>query len=72
LKIGSIVRVKADILSDRREFVGRSGRVIKIEPKCEGEYVTVLFDKNSGSGVLNIYREARSFCFSVGELEEHL
>lgn len=64
------MKVKADILSDKREFVGRSGRVIKIEPKCEGEYVTVLFDDSFGSGVLNLYKDTKAFCFSVGELEE--
>ncbi len=72
LKIGSVVKVKADILRDSEEFVGKFGRVIGIEPRCEGEYVTVLFDISDGndSGLLNLYKERRSFFFSVGELEE--
>ncbi len=70
MKIGSIVKVKANILSDKNDFIGRSGRVIEIEPKCEGEYITVLFDEPSGQGVLNLYKGTKAFCFSIGELEE--
>mgnify|MGYP001174368745 FL=1 len=72
MKIGDLVRVKTDILGDKGEFIGKVGRVIKIEPKCEGEYATVLFDKGAEHSILNMYKDRRSFCFSVGELEEKL
>lgn len=69
MKIGSIVRIKSDIIGSSGEFIGQRGRVIKIEPRCEGEYVTVLLDPNSGTN--SAYKDVRAFCFSVGELEEH-
>ena len=68
MKIGSIVKVKSDIIGSKNEFVGLKGRVIGIEPRCEGEYATVLLDSRFCGH--NAYDSARVFCFSISELEE--
>ena len=42
MKIGQIAKVKCDILSDKKSYVGRNVRVIDMQQRCEGEYVEAL------------------------------
>ena len=64
MKIGSIVKVKTDILGTEKKYVGRHVRVVDTEQRCEGEYVkAILMPKEEKDSPVEI------LFFPAGELE---